>query len=195
MGREAKAPVTHRGATADARVHLDSEMLTIGPPVRAKLLLGDVKAVAGSRGLSLKAGAETYLVAMSEKEAAAWAKAIANPPSLADKLGVKPGMSLALIGALPDEIATVAAGAARHGAMPARVDAALTLAAVSSLDVKALTRIARALPEKGAVWLIYEKGVVKGDQLIFAAREAGLKDTKVTKVSETHTGLRFIVRG
>lgn len=28
-----------------------------------------------------------------------------------------------------------------------------------------------------------------------AAREAGLKDTKVARISETHTGLRFIPRG
>jgi hypothetical protein len=189
MGREAKAPVTHNGATAEARVHLDSDMLTIGPPVRARLALSGITAKAGVQGLTLNAGSERYLIAMSEKEAGAWAKAIANPPTLADKLGIKPGVTLALIGTLPDEIVALA-----KGAVVAK-GAALTLAAVCSLDVKALVKIAKTLPEKGAVWLIYEKGVVKGDALIFAAREAGLKDTKVAKISDTHTGLRFIVRG
>lgn len=186
MGRETKTPVSHAGGTAEARVHLDSEMLTIGPPVRAKLALGDVEAAAGAGGLTLKAGKESYLIAMSEKEAGLWAKAIAHPPSLADKLGIKPGVGVALVGALPKEIVALVPRPEKAGA--------LTIAAAGSLDVKALTKIAKAVPEKGAVWLVYEKGVVKGDQLIFAAREAGLKDTKVAKISETHTGLRFIPR-
>jgi hypothetical protein len=185
MGRETKTAVTHHGQAAEARIHLDSEQLTIGPPIKVKLALGDVKAAAGVDGLTLETGGESYQIAMSDKEAGAWAKAIAHPPSLADKLGIKLGTSVALVGPVPDEIRALAT---------ASKDAALIVAAVNSLDVKALVKIAKMVPEKGAVWLIYEKGLMKGDQLIFAAREAGLKDTKVARISETHTGLRFIVK-
>lgn len=194
MGRETKSTVTHGGATALARLHLDSETLTIGPPVRAKLALAGLAAEAGAAGLTVEAGRDSYLVAMSEKEAAAWARAIRHPPSLADKLGVKPGVTVALIGDPPEPIAAVAGAAARHAAPPTAIAAAVTLATVTKLDARLLAALARALPPKGAVWLVYEKGVLKGDDLIAAARAAGLKDTKVAKISETHAALRFVAR-
>lgn len=194
MGREVKSLVTHGGASVEARAHLDGEMVTIGVPVRAKLRISGLKAVVDAEGVVLQTGREVYRIAMSAKEAAAWVKAIENPPSLAEKLGLKAGVTVAVIGEVPGEIEALAEGAARYAAPPARIAAMVTLAAVKALDVKALTKIARALPEKGAVWLVYEKGVMKGDALIFAAREAGLKDTKVARISETHTGLRFIPR-
>ena len=73
------------------------------------------------------------------------------------------------------------------------LSAVLIVAAVS-LDTKPLAALSGALPSRGAAWLVYEKGVLKGDALILAAREAGLKDTKVTRISETHAALRFIAR-
>ncbi len=194
MGRETKSAVTHGGTTAEARVHLDSEMLAIGPPVRASLALAGLKAETGAAGLTVTAGRETYRIAMSEKEAAAWAKAINHPPSLADKLGLNPGVNVALIGDVPEAVAAVAEGSARYAKAPRAIAADVTLAMVAKLDVKALAALAAAMPKKGALWLIYEKGVLKGDAVIFAARDAGLKDTKVAKISETHTGLRFIAR-
>ncbi len=194
MGREARTEVRSAKLKGEARVHLDSEMLAIGPPFRLKLALGGLGASAGKDGLTLTNGAERILIAMSEKEAAVWTKSILNPPSLADKLGVKPGVTVALVGALPDEIVAASKGATVLKTLPRKLDALLTITAVKSLETKPLAALAAALPPKGAVWLVYEKGVLKGDALIFAARDAGLKDTKVARISETHAGLRFIRR-
>ena len=53
--------------------------------------------------------------------------------------------------------------------------------------------LAKALQPGAAAWLIYRKGgTINGDALIHAARAAGLKDTKVARISESHAGLRFI---
>lgn len=194
MGRESRTEVRTAKLKGDARVHLDSDMLTIGPPFRLKLALGGLGASSGKDGLTLAQGTERILIAMSEKEAAAWAKSILHPPSLADKLGMKPGVAVALIGALPGEIAAASKDAALLKTLPKKLDAALTITAIRSLDLKLLAALAAALPPKGAVWLVYEKGVLKGDALIFAARDAGLKDTKIARISETHAGLRFIRR-
>lgn len=194
MGRETKTEVRSAKLKGEARVHLDSEMLTIGPPFRMKLTLSGLGASSGKDGLTLAQGTERILIAMSEKEAATWLKSILDPPSLADKLGVKAGLAMTLVGALPDEIVAASKGAAVLKTLPTKLDAALTITAIRSLDLKLLAALVAALPAKGAVWLVYEKGVLKGDALIFAARDAGLKDTKVAKISETHAALRFILR-
>ncbi|BCW90822.1 hypothetical protein sos41_39970 [Alphaproteobacteria bacterium SO-S41] len=196
MGREAKLRVADGSQKAEARVHLDSEMLTIGPPFRLKIALTEVAAVAVAEdGLHLASSDAALTLKLSAKEAAAWAKAILNPPSLATKLGLKEGMRIAVLGKLPRE---VDAALAPHKPIKAKrgapMDAVLTFVAVpAGVPVKELASLAAALPAKSAVWLIYEKGAaMTGDALIYAARAAGLKDTKVAKISETHTGLRFI---
>ncbi len=193
MGRETKTVVRSGSLSGEARVHLDSDALGIGPPFRIRMSVNGLGAIADAAGLTVTRGRETFHIAMSERESAAWAKAILHPPSLADKLGAKPGIAIALVGALPSEIAAVTNGAKVYRSLPKTLDAALAIMAVASLEAKPLAAIAAVLPPKGAVWLVYEKGILKGDALILAAREAGLKDTKVAKISETHTGLRFIV--
>lgn len=196
MGREAKLRVDDGRRKADARVHLDSEVLTIGPPFRLKIALTEVAAVAVAEdGLHLASGSAALTLKLSAKEAAAWAKAILNPPSLATKLGLKADMRIAVLGKLPAEIDAALSAhkpvTARRGAP---IDAALVFAAMpAGVPLTGLASFAAALPAKSAVWLIYEKGAaMTGDALIYAARAAGLKDTKVAKISETHTGLRFI---
>lgn len=192
MGRETKTVVRSGSLSGEARVHLDSDALGIGPPFRIRMSVHGLGATADAAGLTVTRGRETFQIAMSEKEAAAWAKAILHPPSLADKLGAKPGIAIALVGALPGEITAVTKGAKVYRSPPKTLDAALAIMAVALLETKPLAAVATALPPAGAVWLVHEKGVLKGDALILAAREAGLKDTKVAKISETHTGLRFI---
>lgn len=195
MGREARLRVDDGATAAEARVHLDSELLTIGPPFRLKLGLGDITAcTASAAGLQVRAGTTTLTLAMSEKEAGAWAKGIANPPTLATKLGLKPGLTVATLGALPVEIDAALTAFKPKRVKLGQIDALLTFAAVpDGVPVAKLAALAKALPAKAAVWLVYEKGgAVNGDTLIYAARDAGLKDTKVAKISATHTGLRFI---
>lgn len=195
MGREAKLTVSDGRTRAEARVHLDSELLTIGPPFRLKLKLAELAGCeAGPDGLAV-AGLEARLtLALPAKEAAAWAKAMLNPPSLATKLGLKPGVTVAALGALPSELESelkaLKPAAAKLGAA---ISASLTFAALpGGVSEAQLGKLAQSLPPKSAVWLVYRKGETNGDALIHAARAAGLKDTKVARISETHTGLRFI---
>ena len=196
MGREAKLSVSDGTTIADARVHLDSETLTVGPPFRVKLKLGEIsRCAAGDGGLEVAAGNTRLAIALTAKEAAAWAKAMLNPPSLATKLGLKAGMAVATLGEMPPEIAGALKAATPSAArLGAAIAAQLVIAAVpEGVPVAKLAKLKSALAAKSAVWLIYRKGgAINGDELIFAAREAGLKDTKVAKISETHTGLRFI---
>jgi phosphoglycolate phosphatase-like HAD superfamily hydrolase len=67
----------------------------------------------------------------------------------------------------------------------------LTLAPETA--AKQIAAAAKVLPKGTALWLVYTKGTKpNGDTIIALARKAGLKDTKVARVSVTHAALRFI---
>lgn len=194
MGREARTLVDDGTVRAEARVHLDSDMLTVGPPFRVKLKLDTLAGcIPVAAGLEVRTEGGRLHLAMPAKEAAAWAKAMMNPPSLATKLGLRPGMAVAIIGAVPDAVSALMPDAAHHARLPRAITGMLVFAALpGGVAESALARLRAALSPGAALWLIYEKGTTNGDALIYAARGAGLKDTKVARIDERHTALRFI---
>ncbi len=196
MGREALIEYVAGKERAQVRAHLDSFALQLSGGKKLNLALTDVKAaVASGDLLKVETKTEKFTLALGAKEAAAWAKKILNPPTLADKLGIKPGVSVAIVGERIPEI-DAAAPSATHIASLAKAKTALAGANVVCLTLAAEKDIAAAakmLGEKTALWLVYRKGTKpNGDDIIMQARKAGLKDTKVSRISETHAALRFI---
>ena len=113
-----------------------------------------------------------------------------------DKLGVKPQMRVALAGVtddpLLDEIAArdgqvAGAGAKGLDMVFLQVDAPAGLAKVATW--------AKRIAPTGAVWVITPRktpGLMDTD-VMRAGKAAGLVDVKVTRFSETHTALKFMV--
>jgi hypothetical protein len=107
-----------------------------------------------------------------------------------DKLGVKPGMRVHAIGVdeLLPELAERDAQLVEDGADIVF----LGVEARGGLDAAAAAweRVA----ERGALWIVYPKGVrtVTQNDVIAAGRALGLLDVKVVRFSDTHTGLRFV---
>jgi len=201
MGREAKVEYADAKERALVKVHLDSAALELTGGKKLRLPLASVKsATVDGDLLKIAAGGTKFSLALGAKEAEAWRKKILNPPSLADKLGFKPDKSIALIGEVPPEIAAAAktakvtAAAAKLPKTIAADIAALMLA--PGKEEQLIVASAKALAPASALWLVYEKGrAVNGDHVIALARKAGLKDTKVARVSDTHAALRFIKGG
>jgi hypothetical protein len=201
MGRESKVEYADGKDRAQVKAHLDSQSLELTGGKKLKLALASVKAATVDGDLlKIAAGAQKFSLALGAKEAEAWRKKILNPPSLADKLGFKPDKSVALIGEVPPEIAAAAktakstAAAAKLPKTIAADIAALMLA--PGKEEQLIVASAKALAPASALWLVYEKGrAVNGDHVIALARKAGLKDTKVARVSQTHAALRFIKGG
>jgi len=201
MGSEAKVEYADAKDRAQVKAHLDSQSLELTGGKKLKLPLASVKtATVDGDLLKIAAGATKFSLALGAKEAEAWRKKILNPPSLGDKLGFKPDKSVTLIGEVPPEIAAAAktakvtAAAAKLPKTIAADIAALMLA--PGKEEQLIVASAKALAPKAALWLVYEKGrAVNGDHVIALARKAGLKDTKVARVSDTHAALRFIKGG
>jgi hypothetical protein len=115
-----------------------------------------------------------------------------------DKLGVKPGMRVALVGLDDDPLA---------GELRTRTDDVtlgppgpgtdlVFLAADDHAALAELPRLRAALRPAGAIWVVSRKGraaTLRDVEVIAAARAAGLVDNKVASFDETRTSLRLVI--
>jgi len=114
--------------------------------------------------------------------------------SRGEKLGVKPGQAVLLIGITDAHfIAELQARGARitRGASPEAIFCAIE----SRAALLKLPDLARRMKRDGALWTIRPKGspLVSESDVLKAGRAAGLVDVKVVKFSETHTAEKFVV--
>jgi len=117
--------------------------------------------------------------------------------SLLDKLGVKPGQRIALVGIedpeFRKELAARVPGFARE--RPQDDLDLLFYRAESAEALPRLKNLARVIKRDGAIWVIYPKGQahIRELDVLTAGKAAGLVDNKVARFSDMHTGLRFVI--
>jgi hypothetical protein len=190
MGREARCVVRHAGQEADAKAQLETDELIVRAPFRLTVPRAEITS-AGADGAVLTvayAGGRIELE-LGEHEAASWAQDIANPKTLADKLGVKPDQRVRLVGALDRGL--VGAGrevnAGEADIVFVALDSAADLALIGSLQ--------DGIAADGAIWVIRPKGRddLTEAMVIAAGRKAGLYDVKIARVSATHTAMKFVI--
>ena len=93
-------------------------------------------------------------------EAARWAEKIKNPPSLLDKLGVKPGQRVSVVGIedrrFLDDLAARVDDLTRGRA---KAGSDLVLVAMSDrADLPRLAKLREAIKATGAIWVVWPKG-------------------------------------
>ena len=115
---------------------------------------------------------------------------------LLDKLGVKQGQRIAVLGvqdaAFLNDLAERVLDVSRDS--PREAD----LVFLAAEDLQALARLkslAGAIQKNAAVWVVYPKGQkhIREADVINAGKSAGLTDNKGCRFSETHTALRFVI--
>lgn len=113
-----------------------------------------------------------------------------------DKLGVKPGMRVAVLG-LGDPVFT-AELQARVGAYATRLPKTADMVLVF-LDSKAglpkLAKAREAIVPSGSIWAVWPKGrkAFREDDIRAFGPAAGLVDVKVMAFSETLSGLKLVI--
>ncbi len=124
---------------------------------------------------------------------------------LLDKLGIRPGMRVAIVGSLEDDdertdrafgaqVAERTSDITVGRPMPA-TDIVL-LAADSTADLAALAELRTRIRPAGAIWIVSRKGkaaTLRDVEVMAAAREQGLVDNKVVSFSPTRTALRLVI--
>lgn len=116
---------------------------------------------------------------------------------LIDKLGVKPGQRVAVLGVESAEFLTGLAERVPDyscGERIARADLVF-FSAESHSDLAHLKSLRRSIQKAGAIWVVYPKGQqhIREVEVISAGKAAGLVDNKVCSFSSTHTALRFVI--
>jgi hypothetical protein len=199
MGQEARCRARIGEQHLDVRVLLESDEVILRGEQRRRLPFAALDTVEAADGqLTLARAGETIVLELGPM-AARWAQKIRNPPTLLDKLGVKGGERVAILG-LTD--------AALHADLMARTTvveppddlAGLELDLVfvqvdARADLEALPSLRRAIAQDGAVWVVHPKGRadLKDVHVIEAGKAAGLVDNKVARVSDAYSALRFVI--
>lgn len=133
---------------------------------------------------------------LGEVQAGRWAQAILNPPGRLDKLGVKAGMRVAILGLDDADFAAELVGRACLSNEFSELDI-LVYAADSDGDLARIPELVPMLAERGALWIVSLKGKllrIKDVEVMAAAKAHGLVDNKVCAFSDTRTALRFTRR-
>ena len=117
---------------------------------------------------------------------------------LLDKLGLRPGMRIALIDIDDPEIRPRVADRTSditEGWPEPETDIVL-LGADTTEALGPLEALATRIRPNGAIWVVSRKGkaaTLRDVEVIDAARAAGLIDNKVASFSATHTALRLVI--
>jgi hypothetical protein len=116
---------------------------------------------------------------------------------LIDKLGVKPGQRISIVGVedanFLAELAPRVSDYSRGELLKA--SDLIFFSAENVKDLERLKSLAKSMQSNGAIWVVYPKGQkhIREIDVIAAAKSAGLVDNKVCSFSPTHTALRLCV--
>lgn len=186
MGQERNCRVDFGKESSNGKALLETSELLFRGDFRLKIpfpSIRDMKVSAGRLAVHFEDGSAVFHLGDAAEK---WADRIRNPPGRLDKLGVKPGTRLKLIGR---HDADFRSELDQRGAVMARSKPDLVFLAVASKD----DLVELAYHSDCAVWVVYPKGIqtVTESDVRTAGRAGGLIDIKVCSFSATHTALKF----
>jgi hypothetical protein len=195
MGLDTRCSATFNKQTSIGRAQLETDHVLFRGDFRARLALAAITGISIRNGvLSLKSSQGTLALSLGAA-AAKWAEKIGSPTSRVEKLGVKPGARVSVIGlddrAFLDELKAAGADVSTR----ARKDSnQIYMSIESARDLTRFEALLRSLRPDGAIWAIRRKGLADASEAatMAAGKAAGLVDVKVARFSETHTAEKFV---
>ena len=198
MGNELKGAVRREKERYQGKILLEtSELIFRGTDYRLKIAFGEIRSVKTANGelrVATKDGVLTFEVGSAAEK---WHEKILHPKTRAEKLGVKQGTKVRLLGEFQSDFVKELQGSSaeviRAGTV-ANVDQTF-FAADGNSALAAIGKYASKINGAEALWVVYAKGKKDPSEndVIAAGRKAGLKDVKVVGFSSTHTALKFVV--
>ncbi|HUK89153.1 MAG TPA: DUF3052 family protein, partial [Blastocatellia bacterium] len=165
---------------------------------RVKIPLKEIKSAVAKDGmLTVRAPGQKLDLELGPY-AEKWATKILNPKSVIDKLGIKPGQRVSLIG-LDDE------GFLQHlndrgietftGSRAKKDSDAIFLLATGAASLDRLASLKSSIKRAGAIWVVAPKGKqrIREADILQEGRAAGLVDVKVVAFSAVYTAHKFVI--
>ncbi len=195
MGYETKCRVRvsdDRGSReADATVLLETDELVVRGEARTRVKRSDIQRVNRRAGVvTVTSPAGSIALSLGEPAAERWEKKLVDQPKpLIDKLDVRPGAAVLLIGEHDETMRAQLAARTPNVSRSANAkNRDVVFVYVGHIaDMARIERGNAAMKDDGAIWVVHPKGPNGvADTSIFAkAKELGLTYTKVARISET----------
>jgi hypothetical protein len=198
MGAESLCTVRFDGQRSEGKALLETDHLIFRGTFRLRIPRQAITTCDEANGTLSVTFPDGTAVFELGPTAARWAEKIRNPPSLLDKLGVKPNMRVAVLGvddpSFLAELATRTTNVSHR--TPEKDTDIIFFGATAVSDLARLTKLRDSLTPSGAIWVIHTKGkaaTFRDVDVFAAAKKAGLVDVKVAGFSVTHTAEKLVV--
>jgi len=196
MGNEVRCTVRSGGTKSTGTALLETNEIIVRGDVRLKIPLASLRSVSSHDGKLQVKWPDGEAVLELGVHADKWAHKIAHPKSVAEKLGVKRGLTIAAIAMQnPDFVEDLRSQAERFSeSRPLKESDLIFFGAEAAAQLDRVNRLEPSLSSAGALWIVYPKGrqELKEQHVLDAGRQAGLVDVKVVSFSPTHTALKFV---
>ena len=196
MGRELPCTIRFDGKAAKGKALLETNEIVFRGDLRLKVPLASLQSVSARAGELHLRWPEGSAVFELGEHAEKWAQKILHPKTTDEKLGIRPGLSISVIGEFePSFIASLQRSAkAFSGSKPVNNSDLIFFAANRAADLSRTAKPTASLSPAGALWIVYPKGrqEITERQVLDAGRSAGFVDVKVVSFSPTHTALKFV---
>jgi hypothetical protein len=196
MGSEIVCRVEYDGTEGKAKTLLETEEVVIRAPFKVTIPFREIREASADEGvLTLHWRDHEARLSLGD-QAVKWLEKITKPKSVMDKLGVKPGQKISVVGKLDEAfIADLKKRGADVSDRLRKASDIIFLAAESRDTLMRLRELRDSLQPAGSIWVIRPKGTdaIKDADVIAAGKSAGLVDVKVARFSETHTAEKLVI--
>jgi hypothetical protein len=195
MGLEAVCTARFHGRAVEGKALLETDKLFFRGEMRLAIPLKSVTDVSANEGNLAVTFPEGTAVFELGDRADKWAHTILNPRGRADKLGIKTGMRVAVVGVDDPDLMGELVG---RDAVVTNEDGdldAVFFGANRKEDLEKLRTLSLRIKSTGAIWVISPRGnlaITEGD-VMDGARSADLVDVKVVRFSDTHTSAKLVI--
>ncbi len=197
MGLEKSCEIEAAGETVTAKVQLEPPDLIVRGAKKLRIPLAEVTSCEAKGGrLRIAWGKEVVWFGLGA-DAEKWALKIRYPRGRLDKLGIKPGMRVAIIGLDDAAFREELVGRTDDVTMgkPRKDTDVVVLALSDKKDLPRLEALQKCIKRNGAIWVVWPKGrkEFREDDIRAFGPNAHLVDVKVIAFSDTLSGLKMVI--
>jgi hypothetical protein len=197
MGLEATCRVRYGSKASEGKAQLEAADLLFRGAFRLQIPLKDVTSARAKNGELVIVWPDGEAAFALGEDAEKWALKVRYPRGLLDKLGVKPGARVAIVGELPGDFLKDLAGRTDDVARgrPKRDTDLVFVAMADPKDLGRLAALRAAIKPDGGIWVVWPKGrkAFREDDVRAAGPGTGLVDVKVVSFSDTLSGLKMVI--
>ena len=197
MGNELNCTARFGKESSEGKALLETSEVLVRGEFRLKIPFASIKsakAVDGELRLQTANGLAVFELGPAAEK---WREKILHPKSRIEKLGVKAGAKVSMVGnfeaELFEELRELETSVTKDKV--AADSDAVFFAADSQKGLSQVAKLAKFVKGAAALWIVYPKGQksITENDVIAAGRKTGLKDVKVVGFSSTHTALKFVI--